>query len=203
MILLATCEVIRYKNIAYVREKRKRSNGSYDAMLAIITGGNTNFGDNESYNIDVECTSIGELPAYLQHHKNIQTTDTDSPTAFSKRFDPAEFSDYGPDDKGNTEEIGKSLFKQMYNELPAHKRMTKVYKLVEEKWAIHPSNFVNMDKEIRTTLTEEVKSGMLALTSNDKLEQTAEEISSNGIVEKATAQQNEEKDKEAPSNKCG
>lgn len=192
----ATCEVIRYKNIAYVREKRKRSNGSYDAMLAIITGGNTNFGDNESYNIDVECTSIGELPAYLQHHKNIQTTDTDSPTAFSKRFDPAEFSDYGLDDKGNTEEIGKSLFKQMYNELPAHKRMTKVYKLVEEKWAIHPSNFVNMDKEIRTTLTEEVKSGMLALTSNDKLEQTAEEISSNGIVEKATAQQNEEKDKE-------
>ena len=191
----ATCEVIRYKNIAYVREKRKRSNGSYDAMLAIITGGNTNFGDNESYNIDVECTSIGELPAYLQHHKNIQTTDTGSPTAFSKRFNPAEFSDYGPDDKGSAEEIGKSLFKQMYNELPAHKRMTKVYNLVDEKWAIHPSNFVNMDKEIRTTLTEEVKSGMLALTSNDKLEQTAEEISSNGIVEKATAQQNEEKDK--------
>ena len=34
MILLATCEVIRYKNIAYVREKRKRSNGSYDAMAS-------------------------------------------------------------------------------------------------------------------------------------------------------------------------
>ena len=42
-------------------------------MLAIITGGNTTFGDNESYNIEVELTSIGEMPAYLQHHKNIQT----------------------------------------------------------------------------------------------------------------------------------
>jgi hypothetical protein len=188
----ATCEVIRYKNIAYVREKRKRSNGSYDAMLAIITGGNTNFGDNESYNIEVECTSIGELPAYLQHHKNIQTTDGKSPIQFSKRFNPEEFSDYGPDNKGSSEEIGKSLFKQMFNELPAHKRMTKVKELIKQKWAIHPSNFVNMDKEIRTTLTEEVKSGMLALTSNENLEQKADEISSNGVTEKATAQQNED-----------
>ena len=38
MILLATCEVIRYKNIAYVREKRKRSNGSYDAMASNYNG---------------------------------------------------------------------------------------------------------------------------------------------------------------------
>ena len=193
----ATCEVIRYKNIAYVQEKRKKSNGSYDAMLAIITGGNTNFGDNESYNINVECTSIGELPAYLQHHKNIQTTDVGSPNQFSKRYNPAEFSDYGKDDKGSTEEIGKSLFKQMFNELPAHKRMKKVKDLDALPWAIHPSNFVNMDKEIRTTLTEDVKNGMLALTSNEKLEQTAEEISSNGIAEKAQAQNNKEEIKES------
>jgi|MDTC01.1.fsa_nt_gb hypothetical protein len=188
----ATCEVIRYKNIAYVREKRKRSNGTYDAMLAIITGGNTNFGDNESYNIDVECTSIGELPAYLQHHKNIQTTNGKSPIQFSKRFPPEEFSDYGDDDKGSAVEIGKSLFKQMFNELPAHKRMKKVRDLVDQKWATNPSNFVNMDKEIRTTLTEEVKSGMLALTSNENLEQLSTEISSNGVTEKATAQQGED-----------
>lgn len=188
----ATCEVIRYKNIAYVREKRKRSNGTYDAMLAIITGGNTNFGDNESYNIDVECTSIGELPAYLQHHKNIQTTNGKSPIQFSKRFPPEEFSDYGPDNKGSSEEIGKSLFKQMFNELPAHKRMTKVKNLIGQSWAYHPSNFVNMDKQIRTTLTEEVKGGMLALTSNENLQQLSEEISSNGITEKATAQQGED-----------
>ena len=91
----AVCSVAKYKNIAYVQSKRKASDGTYDAMLAIITGGNTNFSDNESYNIEVECTSIGELPAYLQHHKNIQTTSAGNPDNFSKRFPPEEFSDYG------------------------------------------------------------------------------------------------------------
>ena len=129
--------------------------------------------------------------------KNIQTTDVGSPNQFSKRYNPAEFSDYGKDEKGSTEEIGKSLFKQMFNELPAHKRMKKVKDLDALPWAIHPSNFVNMDKEIRTTLTEDVKNGMLALTSNEKLEQTAEEISSNGIAEKAQAQNNKEEIKES------
>ena len=34
-------------------------------MLTIITGGNTTFGDNESYNIEVELTSIGEMHPHI------------------------------------------------------------------------------------------------------------------------------------------
>ena len=195
----ATCEVVRYKNIAYVQNKRRASEGTYDAMLAIITGGNTNFSDNESYNIEVECTSIGELPAYLQHHKNIQTTDGGNPNESSLRFNPEEFSNYGDDNKGSAEEIGKSLFKQMFNDLPAHKRMQKVYNLVNESWAYNPSNFVNMDMAIRTELTENVKSGALALTSGENKKQLAEEISSNDMTEKAMAKNKDEQQPAAGS----
>ena len=36
------------------------------------------FGDNESYSIEVELTSVGEIPAYLQHHKNVRVSNSSS-----------------------------------------------------------------------------------------------------------------------------
>ena len=39
--------------------------------LGTITGGGMCYGANETFEIQVELTSIGELPAYLQHHKGI------------------------------------------------------------------------------------------------------------------------------------
>ena len=59
-------------NIKHITKKRKQSTGTYDALLGIVTGGNMSFGDNESYSIEVELTSVGEIPAYLQHHKNVR-----------------------------------------------------------------------------------------------------------------------------------
>ena len=47
--------------------------------------------------------------------------------------------------------------------------------------AYNPANFVNMDRFIRKELTEEIKSGQLALTSNTNREQLTSEISPNDI----------------------
>ena len=187
------CNVIKYKNIAWVQQKRRNSNGTYDAMLGIISGGNTNFGDGESYNIEVECTSIGELPAYLQHHKNLQTTDLSSLKMSSKRFNPEEFEpDSDSDETPSGEEIGKALFKQMYNELPGHKRIGKVKNLINEPWATNPANFVNIDRELRKELTENVKKGALALTSKENKEKLQNEITANESTQLALAKDGEE-----------
>ena len=188
------CNVVRYKNIAYIQQKRRASNGTYDAMLAIITGGNTTFGDNESYNIEVECTSIGEMPAYLQHHKNIQSVyDTDI-TQSSKRFEPAEFD--VDSENPSAKEIGESLFKQMFNDLPGHKRITRVKNLINEEWATNPANFVNMDRFIRKELTEEIRGGQLALTSNANREELANQISPNDLSQQALTQEGEDLQKQ-------
>jgi len=188
------CNVVKYKNIAHIQQKRRNSNGTYDAMLAIITGGNTTFGDNESYNIEVELTSIGEMPAYLQHHKNIQTFTQGDLNATSKRFEPAEFE--VKSEEPSAKEIGESLFKQMFNDLPGHKRINKVRNLINEEWATNPANFVNMDRFIRKELTEEIKSGQLALTSNTNREQLANEISPNDVSQGALTQEGEDVQKQ-------
>ena len=45
----------------------------------------------------------------------------------------------------------------MYNDLPASKRIKSVRNLVNQDWAINQGNFVNMDKEIREDLIEDIK----------------------------------------------
>ena len=87
------------------------------------------------------------------------------------------------------------MVKQMFNELPASKRMTKVRNLINQSWAINPANFVNIDKYIRTELTENVKNGSLALTGTKTKEQLANELSSNDVTEAAIAQENDSKNK--------
>lgn len=190
-----TCNIIKYKNIAWVQQKRRNSNGTYDAMLGIISGGTTNFSEGESYSIEVECTSIGELPAYLQHHKNLQTNDLNSLRMSSKRFEPAEFEPE-EDDEGNVsgEDIGKALFKQMYNELPGHKRIGKVKNLINEPWATNPANFVNIDRFLRKELTENVKKGALALTSKENKEKFVSEITANEATQEAVASDGEDRE---------
>ena len=150
---ITACDIAAYNNIKHITQKRKSSKGTYDAILGTVTGGNLSYGDNESYNIDVELTSIGELPAYLQHHRNVRLGDGDKDiNNSSETFDVSEI-------KKNTrnDEVGKALFKQMFNDLPAHKRTESIKLLANESWATDEGNFVNMDNEIREYLIEEVK----------------------------------------------
>ena len=138
---LDTCSIAAYNNLQHIQKKRAQSGGTYDAVLGTITGGDVKFGSNETYEISVELTSIGELPAYLQHHKNITSSakTTDTGLTFSK-------SKIKRASKNN---VGLSLFMQMFNDLPAHKRTKAVKDLENEEWATDTGNFINMDKEIR------------------------------------------------------
>jgi len=141
------CEVASYNNIKYIQDKRAESNGTYDAVLGNITGGDVKFGSNETYEINVELTSIGETPAYLQHHKNIVSDigDTkDTGLTFSKT----------KIDTTSDKEVGKALFMQMFNDLPLHKRTEEVKNLENEKWAIDQGNFINIDSEIKEKYAE-------------------------------------------------
>lgn len=139
---LDTCSIAAYNNLKYIQTKRAQSGGTYDAVLGNITGGDMKFGANETYEVSVELTSIGELPAYLQHHKNI-TADVQKTDESGKTFSKSQIKRASKDD------VGKALFMQMFNDLPQEKRTEQVKSLVEQSWATNQINFINIDKEIR------------------------------------------------------
>lgn len=155
---LDKCSIAAYNNLAYVQKKRAISKGTYDAVLGNITGGDVKFGSNESYEISVELTSIGELPAYLQHHKNI-SSDTGDTTESGKTFEKSEIKQQASRNEG----IGKALFMQMFNDLPQEKRITSVKNLGEQSWATNEANFINIDKEISEDLVRGVENAKIVI----------------------------------------
>lgn len=153
---LDKCSIAAYNNLAYIQKKRAISKGTYDAVLGNITGGDVKFGGNETYEISVELTSIGELPAYLQHHKNV-SSDVGDTTESGKTFEKSEIK------RASKNEVGKALFMQMFNDLPQEKRITSVKNLVDQSWATNEANFVNMDKEIREDIVRGVENASVVI----------------------------------------
>jgi len=174
---ITPCDIADYHNIKHLTDKRKKSKGTYDATFGIVTGGSMGFGDAETYEIQVEITSMGEMPAYLQHHKNTRTG-TEGLNDTGKEFDVADINDDADDENS----VGKALFKQMFNDLPAHKRIDSIKNLVNQPWATNEGNFVNMDKEIRTDLIEATKKGELHSNKKGK-NQTGTDAQGNAITE--------------------
>lgn len=158
-----TCAIAAYNSLKTVQTKRRNSKGMYDAVLGVITGGGMSYGGNETFEVQVELTSVGELPAYLQHHKGISTKKTENETSKKyKSFEIAAESD-----------VGKRLFQQMYNDLPAIKRTATIKNKINDPFFTDSINFINMDKEIREDLIKSVKDANL-MTEEGEIEITSE-----------------------------
>ena len=161
---LSACNIALYNNFIHVNKKRKNSHGDYDAFLGYITGGGIKSGDGETYLCDVELTTLGEIPAYLQQHKGDSTKDGDQ--AGDRKYDVNTIED-DVDDKN----IGLALFKQMFNRLPSAKQTDAVKALSNEKekdklgtpW-ISTHNYINMDDDIREELTSTYQSTEVTLS---------------------------------------
>ena len=146
-----TCEVVKYSNLGVLKDKRANSNGTYDAFLGVITGGGITYGEGETYEVAVELTSQGELPAYLSHHKGIPTNAIDA--AGGIKFSTKEIEETADDPNS----IGKGLFMQMYNKLPLPKQIKSIKDFSNNPKWIDETNFLNMDDEIREDYAENLK----------------------------------------------
>jgi hypothetical protein len=142
------CELVAYDQWSTIKDKRIKSDFTYDAFLGIVTGGGISFGDNESYELEVKLTSIGNVAEYMQTHRDANNTSTAEKES-GKTFKPQEIESAVGDNK-----IGAALFMQMFNQLPGQKRTPEVYNLwTQPKWA-DSANFVNMDKVVAETLKD-------------------------------------------------
>lgn len=155
---ISVCNMIDYTNLGVLKDKRAVSSGTYDALLAVVTGGGLKYAEGESYDLDVELTSPGELPSYLKSQKGqiLSTNAIENGVKFTQgELDAAEDEDNG--------DVGKFLFMQMYNELPLQKQIGPIKKLHEtgtdsmgRVW-YDAANFINMDTKVREDLVEQAK----------------------------------------------
>jgi hypothetical protein len=150
----AVCEMVSYVNLSTMKDKRKNSKGHYDAFLGVITGGGVTYGDDETYIVDVEVTTQGEIPAYLQQHKGtvkgIKTNGNGNDSSLTFDVDEIEAAE-------KASLLGKALFMYMFNDLPGAKQIQKVKDLMtQEKW-LAEYNYINMNGNVKDKLLETLK----------------------------------------------
>jgi hypothetical protein len=161
---ITVCDLVAYDQWSTVREKRLNSEYTYDAFLGIVAGGGIEFGDDESYSLDVKLVAIGNVAEYMQTHRGANETtedknDNDSGMTFNTRQIAYAVNDT---------KIGQALFMQMFNQLPGQKRTKDVYDLyLNPKWA-DSANFVNMDEKVGEILKSAVSEGAELKTSSGK-----------------------------------
>lgn len=142
---ITPCDIASHHNWKVIAAKRSDSDYDYDATLGVITGGGIEFGDNETYILKVQLTSIGEVAEYMQTHKDA-TSSTNSTQKSAKPFKPKEIESFS---EGTDNPTGKALFAQMVNMLPAPKQTTAIKDLMNKKQTkflfTDQSSYVNMD----------------------------------------------------------
>ena len=176
----AVCEMIQYMNLGVLKKKRSDSKGHYDAFLGVIAGGSVDFGDDETYIVNVEVMTQGEIPAYLQQHKGVpESITTDGSVAKSSiTFNISEIENA----QSNSDTLGIALFMYMFNELPSQKQIQSVKNLMNvttqevsnsgvkidstflqdfptEKYWCQQWQFINMNSSYRDTLREKLSQG--------------------------------------------
>lgn len=178
---VTTCDVVYYSNLAILKDKRAKSNGTYDAFLGVVTGGGIKYGQDESFDVEVKLVSQGELPAYLSSQKG-SLLSIDAVTSGIK-FTQGELDSAEDEEMGD---VGKFLFMQMYNELPLQKQIGPVKKLgvmyneagssIDSTYTdsrglpwTHPSNFLNMDEQVRVDLINSAKDVKLRSKDNETI----------------------------------
>jgi hypothetical protein len=153
---LSACEMAKFSIYDYVIDKRVASNGTYDGFMGQITGGSLTYGEGETYIVNVEITTIGEIPAYLQTQKGAIPANKEKleESTTGLKFNVSEI-----DQAADSEQIGELLYMQMYNRLPSHKR-TQAIKDLRNKPDRYgrvfksKGNFVNVDDTVRQSIMD-------------------------------------------------
>jgi hypothetical protein len=189
-IKLSPCEIAKFNSYEYVKNKQKNSKYTYDGFMGYITGGGLKSGDGETFIIDCELTTIGEIPAYLQQHRGSGSTLT-AQNKGGRKYNVADIQTVAERDTGSRS--GKALFMQMYNRLPQAKQTDKVKALhtgVDDAgipWS-DIGNFVNMDDEIRKKMMEDLTNTKVESESGDaQIPEGAPLISAHSYIRLALA----------------
>jgi len=152
---LDACAIARYNSYTHMKAKQQNSNFEYDGFMGYITNGGFKSGDGETYIINVELTSLGDVAMYLQQHRGGSSLKNNQNSG-GNVFNSGDISTISESD------VGKALFMQMFNRLPKQKQTTKIKNLETKydsrgiKW-ISQDNYINIDEVIKKQLIAELE----------------------------------------------
>lgn len=150
------CDFISFNDYIKVQKHRTDSKGEYEGFMGYITDSSFSSTDDEQYLLDVEITSLGEIPTYLQVHRT--NVDATKPPSGNNQFKVRDINS----DAASSSTIGRSLFQIMYNKLTGAKQTLEVKNMINETdgnnnpWS-DAGNYINMDKEIHKNTIKSVK----------------------------------------------
>lgn len=172
---LSASYMASFNNYTVINNKRTNSGGTYDGFMGFITGGGYSSGDDETYIIDVDLTTIGEFPTYLQIQKvsiDANSSDNQREIETSGRYTINDIEQGLKSGKN----IGTYLFQLVYNRLPNEKKTIQVKSLLNKSetdivgnpWSSE-YNFINVDESTRNKFSENLTTfkARETLTSND------------------------------------
>lgn len=152
---LSPCNMAKFNSFQHNKQKIVDSNYEYGGFLGFITQGGLTYEEGEIYNLSVELTTIGEIPAYIQSNKGAVGGKVDGKSGKS-------FKETTIENESEDGLVGRALFMQMYNRLPQQKQIEPIKVLFESgtdsrgnPWS-DDGNFINMDDEIRKSLIEDL-----------------------------------------------
>lgn len=163
---LNPCNMAKFNNFQHNKQKTVDSKYEYGGFLGFITQGGLTYEDGEIYNLSIELTTIGEIPAYIQSNKGAVGGKVDDKSGKS-------FKETHIENESEDGDIGKALYMQMYNRLPQQKQIEPIKVLYESgqdsrgnPWS-DKGNFINMDDEIRKSLIEDLTDTNVETNEND------------------------------------
>jgi hypothetical protein len=181
---LDACEIARHNNYEYIKTKREKSKGQYDGFMGYIVGGGFTNGADDTYIIDVEVMTMGEIPTYLQAQKktNPEVTDTEKNTELvtNNTYKVSEIDT-------TSSNVGPALFQQMFNDLPGIKQTQQTKDLINKldrrgnPWS-HKGNFINIDETIRTKIMEQLSGNIVADNKTVKIPDGLQIISEQSFI---------------------
>lgn len=152
--VIDVCDIVAYDSFSVVKEKRKRSEHQYDAILCRISKVDLSLGENESFVLKINGVGLGETAEYLQTGRGeVDSNNKDEDSTL--RFEDSEIKEYAE----NETTLGAALFAQLFNTLPAQKRTKEVKNLIIRPEIYDPANYINVDREIREKIKKAVDSG--------------------------------------------
>lgn len=152
---LDACAIARFNSYDHVKKKQRDAKYQYDGFMGYITNAGFKSTDGETFTINVELTSIGEVAAYLQQHRGGNTLKNNQNPG-GEKFDTADI------DSISQTNIGLALFMQMFNRLPVQKQTNAVKRIIGKYDSrgnpfIRKENYINMDDVIRSKLIESLQ----------------------------------------------
>ena len=125
-------------DFSYLLQKRKNSNGNYNAMLGFITGFKVG-SSGETYDLEVTIKGMGQMPPTMMIQKPIVKRSN------NPRKQSTSSLLYMPGFIAEEKDAGIQNFRYMCNLLPSHKQIQSIKKL-ESKYG-KEENFINFNPE--------------------------------------------------------